>query len=470
MQARSKPAFDGRVVIAGFGSVAQGLVPGLFQALGLQPRQVHALSPRGDRHGVGARLGITVQACRLTRDNYEAVLRPLLREGDFLLNLAVDVNSLALIRLCRELGALYLDADNQPWPGEDDASRPPAERTNYRLREDVLDFRRQHPGGPTACITQGANPGLVNSMLKVALLEMAKATGLPAEVPQDGPGWGALARALGIKVIHCAERDSQLTPQRRRHGEFVNTWSVEAFVGEGLQPSELGWGTHERHWPVDAHRHGHGSDAAIFLDRPGMGTRVRSWTPLEGPYHGFLVTHAESISIADYLTVREAGQVVYRPTVHYAYHPCEDAVASIHELAGRHWRLQEGKRILRDEISEGRDELGMLLMGNARGVYWYGSRLSVDEARALLPFNNATSLQVVAGIVGAMQWALRNPRRGVVEPDEIDHRVVMETARPWLGEVVGAWDDWTPLKDRSALFPEPKDPEDPWQFLNFRVT
>ena len=470
MQARRKAAFDGRVVIAGFGSVAQGLVPGLFQALGLEPRQVHVLTPRGDRHGVGAQLGITVQASRLTPDNYEAVLRPLLREGDFLLNLAVDVSSLALIRLCRELGVLYLDADNQPWPGEDDASRPPAERTNYRLREDVLAFRRQNPGGPTACITQGANPGLVNSLLKVALLEMAKATGLPTEVPQDGPGWGALARALGIKVIHCAERDSQLTPQRRRRGEFVNTWSVEAFVGEGLQPSELGWGTHERHWPEDARRHGYGSDAAIFLDRPGMGTRVRSWTPLQGPYHGFLVTHAESLSIADYLTVREGGEVAYRPTVHYAYHPCEDAVASIHELAGRHWRLQEGKRILCDEIGEGRDELGMLLMGNPRGVYWYGSRLSVDEARALLPFNNATSLQVVAGIVGAMQWALRNPRRGVVEPDEIDHRVVMETARPWLGEVAGTWADWTPLKDRSPLFPEPQDPEDPWQFLNFRVT
>jgi homospermidine synthase len=27
---------------------------------------------------------------------------------------------------------------------------------------------------------------------------------------------------------------------------FVNTWSVEGFVSEGLQPAELGWGTHEK--------------------------------------------------------------------------------------------------------------------------------------------------------------------------------------------------------------------------------
>lgn len=167
--------------------------------------------------------------------------------------------------------------------------------------------------------------------------------------------------------------------------------------------------------------------------------------------------------------MRENGLVVYRPTVHYAYHPCDDAVASLHELAGKNWRMPPRRRIIRDEITQGRDELGVLLMGNARGVYWYGSRLGIEAARELAPYNNATSLQVVAGILGAIVWALRHPDMGVVEPDEIDHRVVMDAAMPYLGEVVGVWGDWTPLKDRSPLFPEPTDPGDPWQFLNFRV-
>ena len=197
---------------------------------------------------------------------------------------------------------------------------------------------------------------------------------------------------------------------------------------------------------------------------------MRSWTPLEGPYHGFLVTHAESISIADHLTLRENGQVVYRPTVHYAYHPCDDAVLSLHELAGRNWQLQHRHRIMRDEISGGVDELGVLLMGHQKGVYWYGSRLSIGEARALVPHNNATSLQVVAGILGGMVWALRNPDAGLVEPDDLDHETVLEAALPFLGEVVGQWGDWTPLQGRSELFPEAIDAADPWQFINFRVT
>ena len=91
-------------------------------------------------------------------------------------------------------------------------------------------------------------------------------------------------------------------------GEFVNTWSIDGFFSEGSQPAELGWGTHERHFPADGRRHDFGSGAAIYLLRPGAATRVRSWTPLEGPYHGFLITHGESISIADYLTVRDGGR------------------------------------------------------------------------------------------------------------------------------------------------------------------
>ena len=65
-----------------------------------------------------------------------------------------------------------------------------------------------------------------------------------------------------------------------------------------------------------------------------MNVQVKSWCPTYGPQFGFLITHDESISIADYFTVREGDKVVYRPTVHYAYHPAPDAVASAMEAMG----------------------------------------------------------------------------------------------------------------------------------------
>ena len=203
--------------------------------------------------------------------------------------------------------------------------------------------------------------------------------------------------------------------------------------------------------------------------RPGASMRVRTWTPQEGPFHGFLITHGESISIADYYTVRRDGKAVYRPTVHYAYHPCDDAVLSVHELAGKSWHVQGSKRLLMEEIVSGSDELGVLLMGHAKGAYWYGSQLTIDEARQLAPYNNATSLQVTVAVLAGMVWAIENPRAGLMEPDELDFERILEICNPYLGKVVGQYSDWTPLLDRSRLFPEDVDTSDPWQFRNVRV-
>jgi homospermidine synthase len=187
--------------------------------------------------------------------------------------------------------------------------------------------------------------------------------------------------------------------------------------------------------------------------------------------HGFLITHNESISIADYYTLRDAaGAVLHRPTCHYAYHPCDDAVLSVHELAGKNWEMQESQRLMMEEITAGMDELGVLLMGHAKGAYWYGSRLTIEEARALAPHNNATSLQVCVAVLAGMIFAIENPAAGVVEADELDHARALEICLPYLGEMAGVYADWTPLQDRGRLFPEEVDAADPWQFRNFRVT
>jgi homospermidine synthase len=252
--------------------------------------------------------------------------------------------------------------------------------------------------------------------------------------------------------------------------EFVNTWSVDGFVSEGAQPAEMGWGTHEKHFPDDGGRHDTGSKCAIFLRRPGASTRVRTWTPKAGPFHGFLITHGEAMSISDYYTVKKGEQVVYRPTVHYAYHPCDAAVVSVHEFAGRNWVLQDRKRIMQAEITQGIDELGVLLAGHQKNAYWYGSQLSIGEARKLAPYNSATSLQVTIAALAGMVWALENPRRGIVEPDEMDFRRILDICAPYLGPVGGHYSQWTPLTGRGRLFPEDLDQADPWQFKNVRVT
>jgi homospermidine synthase len=463
--------FAGRILIVGFGSIGQGVLPLILRHIGVAPERIAIVTADEMGHAEANAYGVRFINEPLTPENYRRVLDPLVGRGDFLLNVSVGVATVALVAYCRQRGALYLDTVIEPWEGSYvDPELPPAMRTNYALREEALSLRGRGAGAPTALITHGANPGLVSLFVKQALLDVAQRTGHAVQRdPSTRREWATLARDLGVKVVHVAERDTQVDGVRKRPGEFVNTWSVDGFVNEGCQPAELGWGTHERHFPHDGRRQERGNGAAIYLERAGAATQVRTWTPLAGSIHGFLITHGESISLPDYFTLQDGDRVAYRPTVHYAYHPCDDAVLSLHELAGRNWRLQEVTRIMKDDIVSGIDELGVLVCGHRRNAYWYGSRLSVEEARRLAPHNSATSLQVTAACLAGMVWAIENPQRGLVEPEDVDFRRILELCRPYLGELVGVYTEWTPLQGRGRLFPEHLDPTDPWQFCNVRV-
>jgi homospermidine synthase len=466
------------VIFVGFGSIAQGTVPLLFRHFDVLPSQVHIITADDRGKEIALEYGLSFTVNPLTRENYKHLLTPLMVSGSFLVNLSVDVSSEDLIRLCHEHQVFYIDTCTEPWAGEyNNPNLSLSERSNYSLRLDMLNLRDELGPGTTAVITHGANPGLVSHLVKQALLNIARDTGFKlGAVPTTRAEWAKLAMDLDIKVIHVAERDTQLATVEaaKKPHEFVNTWSVDGFISEGAhQPSELGWGTHEKQLPLDGHKHklakAKGRDpSSIFLDHVGGETRVRTWTPNYGSFIGFVVTHAESVSISDYLTLNDAdGKTVYRPTVHYAYHPCDYAVMSMHEMQGNGWVEQKEKRVLQaHEIVSGMDELGVLLMGHKKGVYWYGSQLTMDQTRKLAPYQNATALQVTAPLIGAMVWALENPNRGVVEPDEMNFSRVLEIASPYLGNVVGKYSDWNPIKGRKSGV---ADSTDPWQFSNFRI-
>jgi homospermidine synthase len=462
--------FDKKLLIVGFGSIGQAILPLIFRHISIKPEQVLILTKKDEGAALAKEYGVSMVIDALHRENYKAILQKYLQPGDFLLNLSVDVSSSALVEYCQQQDVLYLDTCIEPWEGGYvDPHVSASLRSNYAMREAMLAQRKDIIKKSTAVVAHGANPGLVSHFVKQAMLTLAKDTGLNVSTPTTQEQWARLAQQLSIKVIHIAERDTQVSSRPKRQGEFVNTWSIDGFVGESAQPAELGWGTHEKHWPFDGCHHDFGSQCAIYLNRPGATTRVRTWTPLSGSFHGYLITHTEAISITNYFTVKEGEHVHYRPTVHFAYHPCEDAVASVNEYIGKEWQQQTEQRILFDEIIDGMDELGVLLMGHAKGAYWFGSQLTIHEARKLAPNNNATSLQVATGALSGMIWAMAHPERGLVEPDEIDFDFVMTIAKPYLGHVGGYYTDWTPLKQRQSLYVEKRDPSDPWQFINIRV-
>jgi homospermidine synthase len=424
--------------------------------------------------------GATYVQDQLTRENMDQFLSKYLSAGDFLLDLAWNIDANAIIEWAHDHGVIYLNTSVEEWdPYAAGAARNPTERTLYWRHMKLRKLTNTWGGkGPTAIVEHGANPGLVSHLTKKALFDIATKAikdgkdGAGVKEAYESENFPSLAHKLGVKVIHIAERDAQVTDKPKQVNEFVNTWSVEGFYEEGIAPAELGWGTHEKTLPINAYQHPDGPKNQICIAQPGAKTWVRSWVP-NMETTGMVIRHGEAFTISDHLTVWDKEKAVYRPTVHYAYCPTDAAVASMHELEMRQWELTTNQRIMNEEIIDGDDRLGVLLMGHAYKSWWTGSLLNIHDSRKLIPKQSATTVQVASAVYAAVAWAMANPNAGYRVPDDLPWREVLAFAEKYWGGYHSAAADWDPLMHRNDLYKgwnnRNYDESDPWQFSNFLV-
>lgn len=475
----TKIKFDQRLLILGCGAVSQCTLPLVLKHIDM-PRDritVVDIEDRRDTIAEALKQGVRFVKERVTQDRYQEQLGKYLKPGDIFIDLAWNLGCTDLLEWCYRNNVRYLNTSVELW--DPYANRPlTTDRTLYvrhmALRKMIAGWPNKK--GPTAVLDHGANPGLVSHFTKMGLLDIARK--ILADKPTDPrapalikavgeQAFNRIAQLIGLKVIHISERDTQITNQPKEVNEFVNTWSVEGFFEEGTAPAEMGWGTHEQALPPGARLHNSGPRNQICLTAFGINTWVRSWVPC-GDIMGMVVRHGEAFSISESLTVLdENGTPAYRPTVHYAYCPCDMAITSLHELKMRNYKMQERYRIMENDIVSGRDEMGCLLMGHDYKAWWIGSLLDIEETRRLVPGQNATTLQVAASVLGALFWMIRNPNEGVRIPDQLPHEEIMEIATPYLGPVVSQPVDWLP--PGSPQRPYSIDDVDLWQFERFLV-
>lgn len=405
----------------------------------------------------------------LTPTNYVNVLNACnLQPLDFVVNVSVEVSSCALIEYCMQHELLYIDTCNEDWPGEGkyDAFIPMHRRTNYLDRVHMESLFGNRKG--TTCIScHGANPGLISHMVKRALQLLCTPSNKKSTL-----SYAEMARNAGVKCVIVAERDTQQSSLHHTR-KFVNTWSVDGLVEEGyMQPACFSLGTHDS-MPIDAAvQSSQVSNMACFPDKCGFQVRVRSWVPCfsstrgqscssienKGEHVAYMIDHDEVATIARMLTLSNKS---YSPTVYYAYRPCDETVASIERFMEKYDADEEHNRmpsiaeqeVLIDTLNAGRDSLGVLLLGNDLGhdgngytAFWYGSRLSIKDARLVSEHQNATGLQVTASVLAAMLWALEHPYDGLVSVEDIDSDFVLDfcVKYGYLGDVQAAFSRWSP--------------------------
>lgn len=471
--------FENRVLVLGAGSVSQCVLPLLIEHL-VDAKQITIADMRDSRQRVSEAItkGATYVQDQLTRENMDQFLSKYLSAGDFLLDLAWNIDVNDILGWAHDHGVIYLNTSLEEWdPYSAAVSRNPTERTLYWRHMKLRKLTDTWNGkGPTAIVEHGANPGLVSHLTKKSLFDIATraikdgkaAAGVSEALAVEN--FPVLAQKLGVKVIHIAERDTQVSDKPKLLNEFVNTWSVEGFYEEGIAPAELGWGTHEKTLPVNAYQHESGPKNQICIAQPGATTWVRSWVP-KMETTGMLVRHGEAFTISDHLTVWDGGKAIYRPTVHYAYCPTDAAIASMRELEMQQWSITTNQRIMNEEIIDGEDRLGVLLMGHPYKSWWTGSLLSIHDSRKLIPKQSATTVQVASAVYAAVAWAMANPNAGYRVPDDLPWREVLGFAEKYWGGYYSEPADWDPLMHRNDLYKgwnnRKYDETDPWQFGNF---
>ncbi len=474
--------FQGKVLIIGYGAVAKCTLPILLNHITIPYEQITILDFEDKTKELQpwTEKGIRFFQRKITPETLDRILSEYLDPGGLVIDVAWNIDCGEILLWCHEHDVLYVNTSVEVWDSYGERfCASPYEKSLYYRQMKLLDLTKDWENATTCVVDHGANPGLISHFAKQGLVDIARrmiADGLaphPEQIERyiREQRFGELAREVGVKVIHCSERDTQISHAPKQVDEFVGTWSIEGLREEGTAPAEIGWGTHEKEIPYLGHLPPIGPKNQIFLAQMGINTWVRSWIPHQ-EIVGMVIRHGEAFGISDRWTVWDKGKAVYRPTVHYAYMPCDATIASLHELRCNNYELQSRLRIMNDtEIVSGEDILGALLMGHPYGAWWTGSILSIDEARRLAPGQNATTIQVALGLVSAVMWMIEHPREGFCLPDDLPHDLVLRIAKPYLGHFYSGPSDWTPLKNRTVYFKEnPEndyDHEDIWQFKNF---
>lgn len=476
--------FKNKVLVIGYGSVCKCTLPILFKHVRIPYKNVTVIDFADKRKELRdwIRKGVKYYQEKITPTNLPRILGKYASSGGLVIDLAWNISCIDILTWCHDNHVLYVNTSVEEWdPYADIHSKSPLEKSLYYRHMELRQVTSKWDNSSTtAIVDHGANPGLISHFTKKGLEDIAKKfihdKAVPKKERKDVEDllrqrdFARLSMKLGVKAIHCSERDTQITHRPKEVDEFVGTWSIEGLREEGVSPAEMGWGTHERILPPFANVATYGPGNQIFLSQMGMNTWVRSWVP-DYEIIGMVIRHGEAFSISEKLTVWRNGKPIYRPTVHYAYMPCHETISSLYELRSRNYDLQPNLRIMSDEITKGEDILGALIMGHKYNSWWTGSILSIEESRKLVPHQNATTMQVAIGVVSAVMWMIENPHKGICVPDDLPHDYILDIAKPYLGKLVSQAYDWTPFKNYQIFFKEnPKaalDEKNIWCFKNF---
>lgn len=459
--------FEGRIVQFGFGAVGKSFYEKLSREIKFDENKYYVVTRDRDEFHAYVNLGGIVANFRVhevTRENFREVFEPLLNSGDLLIDFADTVGTRDIFDWCAEHNIMYINTGEADWP----------DHWYSIFEENVLKnaLKKKHAGNPATnrypiVLQHGNNPGLVSHFVKAALeyivnTQFKKDKQLKALLKAGD--FAKLAQALGVKMIHVNDIDLQEVKGDYDDKLLFSTWCTDSFWFEMLSEATINIGPHEE---IDFEEECNFVDyekGFLEFEKLAANRKGRTIYP-GGTFEGFLVPHEETITIAKSLEVKEAGEVVYRPTVMFLYAPCRYATeyfqkAKVNEyphpdpekpldceepgkdIIIRGYRYPENFEILyQEKIASGTEYVGVLLIGEGFQPVWVGNRI---EAPFLYKnkkdsfWQTPTITPVAMSALAAVCWMLKNKEKGgIYFPDDIpDYKYIIKLAEKYISPTI----------------------------------
>jgi homospermidine synthase len=492
---QSKDFGKGRLYMLGCGAVGPALLYMIFKIYKIKQEQVTIidLKPLDEIESImkyivksafgDDELKIDMVSKRIEENNYIHIFTKdyKLTENDIIIDCAIEICSMDIMKLCQETGCGYVNSATELWDYRN--IYEPTAYTLYPIIEDMREFsdnlKKSGKINFNAVIDMGCNPGNVNMWAKIGLDMINKHYGTKKTAEQ-----------LDIRTIHISEYDTQRASIPKRVNEYCNTWAStgEPYYEEALAPVEMSFGNHEDMPDEKYIENLQDNNKYIAFNRLCLETSAHSYTPGYKNYIGLLIRHGENITIGETMSTykTENGKQIrtWSPSVYYVYHPTNDTMASTYELKEKNFKYQDNTRLFTKEIIDGRDELGLTFFLGNGDIFWIGSLLDIDEARDIYENKfdekiNATLVQVVGGYLSGVMHVLdlnkQKNYNGVMVPEDLPYKELYKKMKPFYGEFVfKKVEDWDyNMKTRSITFRDYKEnafnknPE--WKLKDFLI-
>lgn len=468
---RNIKEFNNKLVIIGCGAIGTALIPMLFKFIKFNPVNLTVIDMQSDKFSNLTKfinMGIKTRNIKLTKDNAKNILINELKLGqdDLIIDASYEINTNFMFTLCSEYGISYTNSSVEVW--KDEPEYKPIDYTFYSRINSIEDLHKQILiKKNNFIISLGCNPGNVNIWTLYALDMINKRI-----TNYKYKTYAELAQKLGLRVIHVSERDTQITSNPKKTGEYLNSWSSDAisWYDEALSHLEISWGTHEKTKPDKVNLE-LSNEYQYIINKIGCESMAYSYTPINKNLTGMLIRHEECYTICRKLTLKDSSnKIIYKPSSYYIYKISDSGMVSTQEIKDLIGEYQKNTRLMTSDITQGIDELGCTLFFASGDIYWVGSLLDIREARLIYDnkFNNiinATILQVVAGYIGSILYLIElienKEYHGFMMPEDMPIDKFIKWTKPLLGPFgIIKVKDWTV---------EPQNKHNLWQFSDFLV-